>query len=69
MSQKPAAYLWTLDNTDGIPGNKPAVEVTLKKVSPFGRRGVDYSSEYKVTCEPLYRRPPDPTGSPLLPPT
>ena len=60
MSKKrqPVAFLWTLDNTEGIPENKPAQALDFDgKRSPFGTPGKDHSRSFKVTCEPLYASP------------
>lgn len=53
--RQPAAWLHTMDNTDGLPGNDPRVDVTLTPDNPYGRPGINYSEEYPVTSEPLYR--------------
>lgn len=39
-------YMHYLDNTEGIPGNRPWVVYTTNKKNPFGRRGKDYSPEF-----------------------
>lgn len=49
----PEAWLHTMDNTDGIPGNEPHEVVTFDDHHPFGRPGVDYSETYPVTSQPL----------------
>lgn len=39
-------YMHYMDNTEGIPGNRPLIAYTTNKSNPFGRPGVDYSAEY-----------------------
>ena len=55
VKQKPVAWMHTMDNTEGIKGNKPWVVITTSKRNPFGKPGIDYSACYPVTSEPLYR--------------
>ena len=50
------AWMHTLDNTEGLRGNKPVVELTFSKASPFGIPGEAPSLEYPVTRVPLYTR-------------
>lgn len=52
--KKPAAWKHTMDNTEGIKGNKPWTVMTTTKANPFGRPGIDYSASCPVTSEPLY---------------
>lgn len=56
LSALPTATAWvhTLDNTDGLSGNKPYVVLTSSKKNPFGKPGIDYSKSYPVTSEPLF---------------
>ena len=56
-SGEPVAWLHTLDNTDGIPENKPWRELSFYPQHPLGGLGADYSSEYRITSEPLYLHP------------
>lgn len=51
---KPHAWQHTLDNTEGIKGNKPHRVLSFLKLNPFGQRGIDYSRSFPVTREPLY---------------
>lgn len=55
--QKPAAWLHTLDNTEGIPSNTPERCLSFSKKSPFGVPGVDHSKSYPVTKTALYEHP------------
>jgi len=55
MKCEHVGYLWKLDNTEGLNGNRPEMEFTFTKVNPFGKAGQDYSRTYPVTCEKLYR--------------
>ena len=55
VKQKPVAWMHTMDNTEGIKGNKPWTVITTSKRNPFGKPGIDYSASYPVTSEPLYR--------------
>ncbi len=54
---EPVAYRHTLymelSQTD--------IEVNTSEKHPFGRPGVDYSPEYRITTEPLYAAPPAPS--------
>lgn len=49
---RPVAWLHTMFYEKGNGSNKV---VTLTKGNPFGKPGVNYSAEYRVTSEPLYR--------------
>lgn len=40
-------YMHYLDNTEGIPGNRPLVTYTTNKKNPFGRPGEDYSDSFR----------------------
>lgn len=47
---RPSAYLWFLTvERDRMK------RLSLNKVNPWGRRGVDFSPDAKVECIPLYR--------------
>lgn len=45
-----AVYMHYLDNTEGIPGNRPIVKFTTNKQNPFGKSGEDYSESYRWGC-------------------
>lgn len=47
------AWEHTMDNTEGIPGNRPQVLLTYSPTNPFGRPGVDYSESFSVTSRAL----------------
>lgn len=50
---KAVAWEHTMDNTEGIPGNRPQVLLTYSPTNPFGRPGVDYSESFSVTSRAL----------------
>lgn len=50
----PFAYVHIMDNTGGIPGNRPNTVLTKSAKHPFGLPGVDYSREYPVTRKKLF---------------
>lgn len=41
-----AIYLHYLDNTEGIPDNRPLLCFSTTKKNPFGTPGLDYSKTY-----------------------
>ena len=51
---KPYAWSHTMDNTEGLKGNKPHRVLMFSKRSPFGRPGIDFSESYPVTAEALF---------------
>jgi len=55
-SKLPRAVAWrhTLDNTEGIKGNRPLVVLTASRRNPFGKPGEDYSASCPVTSTRLY---------------
>jgi len=59
-------YMHYLDNTEGIPGNRPYIKYTTNKTNPFGRPGVggegDYSAEYRWGYIRLVREGIQPTN-------
>lgn len=52
--KKPIAWLHTLDNTEGIEGNRPMRILSFSPESPFGVPGRDHSEGCTVTSVPLY---------------
>lgn len=50
---RPVAYLHTLH----MEGGQKSTRVEFSKENSWGVPGRDYSAEYKVTIEPLYRAP------------
>ncbi len=50
---KAVAWEHAMDNTEGIPGNRPQVLLTYSPANPFGRPGVDYSESFSVTSRAL----------------
>lgn len=53
-NKKPIAWLHTLDNTEGIEGNKPIRMLSFFEATPFGVPGVDHDESFAVTSIPLY---------------
>lgn len=51
---EPVAWMHTLDNTEGIPSNRPMVVFDTSPNHPFGQPGKDYSPEFAVVSVPLY---------------
>lgn len=47
-------YRHTMDNTEGLKGNKPVVVFGATKPNPFGIPGLDYSASFPVTTETLF---------------
>jgi hypothetical protein len=58
-SCEPVAWLHTMDNTQGCPGNSPEKCLTDSSENPFGEAGLDYSETFRVTAAPLYAATPD----------
>jgi hypothetical protein len=47
-------YRHTMDNTEGLKGNKPVTVFCATKPNPFGIPGLDYSASFPVTTETLF---------------
>jgi dihydrofolate reductase (trimethoprim resistance protein) len=47
-------YRHTMDNTEGLKGNKPSIVFSATKPNPFGKPGLDYSASYPITTETLF---------------
>lgn len=47
-------YRHTMDNTEGIKGNKPQIVFAATKPNPFGMPGLDYSASFPVATETLF---------------
>lgn len=52
---RPVAWIHTMHYERGCGSHK---ELTFTKANPFGKPGVNYSAEYRVTSVPLYRAAP-----------